>query len=105
MRCPHLGPMASVSGSVDNLSCRTNRASLEHAIMASHQPVITVSTLTCPRCGHQSLEAMPDDACHFFFGCPLCGSVLKPKPGDCCVYCSYGSVPCPPIQRERASTS
>jgi len=20
------------------------------------------------------------------------------KPGDCCVFCSYGSVPCPPIQ-------
>jgi hypothetical protein len=23
---------------------------------------------------------------------------LKPEPGDCCVFCSYGSVPCPPIQ-------
>ncbi|MDP3857701.1 MAG: GDCCVxC domain-containing (seleno)protein [Stagnimonas sp.] len=21
-----------------------------------------------------------------------------PKPGDCCVYCSFGSVPCPPVQ-------
>ncbi len=39
MRCPHLGPIASVSGSVDNHSCRTNRDSLEHAIIASHQPV------------------------------------------------------------------
>jgi 2-polyprenyl-3-methyl-5-hydroxy-6-metoxy-1,4-benzoquinol methylase len=27
-----------------------------------------------------------------------CGSRLKPKAGDCCVFCSYGSVPCPPIQ-------
>lgn len=25
-------------------------------------------------------------------------SGVKPKPGDCCVYCSYGTVPCPPIQ-------
>ena len=25
------------------------------------------------------------------------GALLKP-PGDCCVVCSYGSVPCPPIQ-------
>ena len=30
-----------------------------------------------------------------------CGARLKPKPGDCCVFCSYGSVPCPPIQAER----
>ncbi|HEY7997903.1 MAG TPA: GDCCVxC domain-containing (seleno)protein, partial [Pseudolabrys sp.] len=27
-----------------------------------------------------------------------CGERLKPKPGDCCVFCSYGSVPCPPMQ-------
>ena len=27
-----------------------------------------------------------------------CGALLKPKPGDCCVYCSYGDVACPPIQ-------
>ena len=25
---------------------------------------------------------------------------LKPKKGDCCVYCSYGNVKCPPIQKE-----
>jgi hypothetical protein len=24
--------------------------------------------------------------------------LLKPKPGDCCVFCSYGSVACPPVQ-------
>jgi len=24
--------------------------------------------------------------------------VLKPLTGDCCVFCSYGTVPCPPIQ-------
>jgi hypothetical protein len=27
--------------------------------------------------------------------------VLKPKQGDCCVFCSYGSVPCPPIQQSQ----
>lgn len=69
--------------------------------MASDQPVIvTVSTLTCPQCGRDSLATMPDDACQYFFACPSCGSVLKPKPGDCCVFCSYGSVPCPSIQRD-----
>ena len=27
--------------------------------------------------------------------------ILKPKEGDCCVFCSYGSVKCPPIQSEK----
>lgn len=41
---------------------------------------------------------MPSDACQFFYDCKGCGAVLRPRPGDCCVFCSYGSVPCPPIQ-------
>lgn len=57
------------------------------------------STLTCPQCGHAAVETMPLDACQFFYDCAGCGAVLKPEPGDCCVYCSYGSVPCPPVQR------
>ena len=56
------------------------------------------STLTCPRCGRQSREAMPTDACLFFYDCAGCGMRLKPKPGDCCVFCSYGDVRCPPVQ-------
>jgi hypothetical protein len=56
------------------------------------------STLTCPHCAHQTTEIMPTDACQFFYDCRNCGKRLKPKPGDCCVFCSYGSVPCPPMQ-------
>ena len=56
------------------------------------------STLTCPCCGHQSTEQMPIDACRFFYACKGCGETLKPLPGDCCVFCSYGTVPCPPVQ-------
>jgi hypothetical protein len=56
------------------------------------------STLICPECGHQADEAMPTDACQFFYECRGCGAVLRPKSGDCCVFCSYGTVPCPPIQ-------
>jgi alkylmercury lyase len=41
---------------------------------------------------------MPTDACQFYYDCSGCGTLLRPKPGDCCVFCSYGSVPCPPIQ-------
>jgi hypothetical protein len=59
---------------------------------------ILESTLTCPKCGTQAIETMPTDACLYFYTCTGCGSRLKPKHGDCCVFCSYGSVPCPPIQ-------
>ena len=59
---------------------------------------ILESTLTCPACGHAEREVMPTDACQWFYDCKGCGSVLKPKPGDCCVYCSYGDAACPPVQ-------
>jgi alkylmercury lyase len=59
---------------------------------------ILESTLTCPDCGTQAVETMPTDACLYFYTCTGCGNRLKPKHGDCCVFCSYGSVPCPPIQ-------
>jgi hypothetical protein len=54
------------------------------------------STLTCPACGHETVETMPTDACQFF-DCRACGKQLKPRAGDC-VFCSFGSVPCPPVQ-------
>ncbi|HEY1751602.1 MAG TPA: GDCCVxC domain-containing (seleno)protein [Caulobacteraceae bacterium] len=57
-----------------------------------------VSTLTCPECGAQAAETMPTDACWFFYDCGACGARLKPKPGHCCVFCSYGTLPCPPVQ-------
>lgn len=32
------------------------------------EPVLE-SVLTCPSCGHVKREAMPTDACQFFYGC------------------------------------
>lgn len=71
---------------------------------AATQVAIPVTTceLTCPRCGAHHVEEMPVDACIYFFECTACGAMLKPRAGDCCVFCSYGSVPCPPIQAARA---
>jgi hypothetical protein len=63
------------------------------------------SSITCPQCGHVRIEIMPTDACQYFYDCKGCGALLKPKAGDCCVFCSYGSEPCPPIQRERLGGS
>ena len=62
--------------------------------------VILVSELRCPACATIHTETMPTDACTIRFPCP-CGHMLRPKAGDCCVFCSYGSVPCPPIQEAR----
>ena len=42
------------------------------------------------------------NACQFFYECENCKTVLKPKEGDCCVYCSYGTVSCPPIQENKS---
>jgi hypothetical protein len=61
------------------------------------------STLTCPVCGARTTETMPTNACQYFYDCPACGALLKPKAGDCCVFCSYGDIPCPPIQEATAS--
>lgn len=63
------------------------------------------STLICPACGSRTTETMPTDACQYFYDCPACRAVLKPKTGDCCVFCSYGDVPCPPVQEARANKS
>jgi hypothetical protein len=59
---------------------------------------ILESVLTCPHCGFSRQEIMPTDSCLFFYECANCKRVLHPKPGDCCVFCSYGSVKCPSMQ-------
>lgn len=46
---------------------------------------------------------MPTDACQFFYECRSCKTLLRPNPGDCCVFCSFGDLPCPPIQAARAN--
>ena len=63
--------------------------------------VVLQSVLTCPSCGTARTQTMPTDACQFFYECPDCKTLLRPKRGDCCVFCSFGSVPCPPIQKQR----
>lgn len=65
--------------------------------------LVNRSTITCPSCGHQSTEVMPTDACLYFFECPACKTVIRPKQGDCCVFCSYGTVKCPPKQCEEGA--
>jgi hypothetical protein len=60
--------------------------------------LVMESMVTCPACAHTQVERMLADACQYFYECKGCGVLLKPKPGDCCVFCSYGTVKCPPKQ-------
>jgi hypothetical protein len=86
-----------------------NWVSTKHQITAAQDGaaggVISRSTLTCPVCGERTTEEMPVNACQYFYDCPACGAVLKPRPGDCCVFCSFGDVPCPPVQSNGRSCS
>lgn len=66
----------------------------------SGETVALQSTLTCPHCGARSKETMPLNACQHFFRCTSCQALLKPLDGDCCVFCSFGDVKCPPKQHE-----
>jgi len=58
----------------------------------------TAATITCPTCGQSTRESMPTDRCVYFYDCHHCGALLKPKPDDCCVYCSYANRSCPLVQ-------
>ncbi|WP_317932757.1 GDCCVxC domain-containing (seleno)protein [Halioxenophilus sp. WMMB6] len=67
--------------------------------------LILESEITCPNCGFKKLETMPTDSCLYFYECASCHKQLTPEAGDCCVFCSYGSVPCPPIQQNAGCCS
>jgi hypothetical protein len=60
------------------------------------------STITCPHCGHAATETMSAVSCAIVYDCEGCGGRIVPKPGSCCVFCSYGDVVCPPKQEGRS---
>ena len=66
--------------------------------MKGEKKIVLESTVTCPKCGFQNTERMPTDHCLIRYQCKNCGFVMTPKKGTCCIFCSYGDVPCPPVQ-------
>ena len=44
---------------------------------------------------------MPTDACLFFYDCPGCGALLKPRGHVIAVLRSFADVPCPPMQARK----
>eukprot|EP01132_Coremiostelium_polycephalum_P012148 gene12148-14859_t len=67
----------------------------------STKAIVLKSVITCPFCQFQQTETMPADSCQYFYECEKCRETLKPLKGDCCVFCSYGTVACPPIQQNK----
>ena len=63
--------------------------------------IIYKSKIKCPYCGFVKEEEMPSDRCVYFYVYTNCNKIIKPNIGDCCVFCSYGSVKCPPIQKNK----
>jgi cation diffusion facilitator family transporter len=90
---PHLRPRMSI---VEPVAPTPTTQSCVEGV-----PVLAC-VITCPACGHSAGETMPTNACRYVYQCRGCGMELRPKKGDCCVFCSYGSVPCPPIQMAAA---
>lgn len=64
------------------------------------EEIKTQATLICPKCGQSQKVTMPTNACQHFYKCIHCAEMLKPKEGDCCVFCSHADSKCPPKQVE-----
>ncbi|MFP6714423.1 MAG: GDCCVxC domain-containing (seleno)protein [Alphaproteobacteria bacterium] len=63
------------------------------------------SVITCPACGFGKDEGMPVDFCVLLYTCGGCDVTLRPATGDCCVFCTFGSIPCPPNQNRTMNTA
>lgn len=49
--------------------------------MIEKKRVLYLATITCPFCSAKSEEEMRDNACQFFWECPACKRLVKPKKG------------------------
>jgi len=59
---------------------------------------ILYSQLVCPACGARQLAHMTIATPEESFACSTCGACFVPGPYDCCVFCCFGTVPCPVAQ-------
>jgi hypothetical protein len=62
--------------------------------------IIMQTTIQCPSCNHRMDILMPFASVQLIYECEKCYALIRPKKGDCCVFCSYGSVPCPSTQQK-----
>ena len=62
------------------------------------QGIQRTCVITCPVCSKAVSETMSHESLKRVYHCPQCLTWLAPKHGDHCIYDSYGSVKCPPLQ-------
>ncbi len=65
--------------------------------------MILESILTCPNCSHQKQEKLLENTFPTRFRCGNCQEMAEVKLGDCCIYCSFGDIPCLQSQIEGSS--
>ncbi|WP_304608924.1 MULTISPECIES: GDCCVxC domain-containing (seleno)protein [unclassified Polynucleobacter] len=59
--------------------------------------------ITCPNCyGQETLEISQGYSQHLY-RCPSCSIILKPRSGDCCIFCSFGSQDCSSAEQNLAA--
>ena len=94
-----VGPLRTDKIVVENVRGRQSRdrpgGAIEARVGMERQSIITR-----PICNYAATETMAIDACQYIY-VERCGYRMKPIRGKCCVFCSYGSVPCPPVQVRR----
>jgi hypothetical protein len=66
--------------------------------------LVLESSLTCPHCGVVQTESMPVDVWQWYYECRQCHALVSITEDDCCIFCSYGDIPCPAIQKSRDLT-
>jgi len=57
-----------------------------------HEKVELSTVVTCPSCNHKQTMMMPRNFCERSFHCYNCKKDHAEKPGDCCIFCSYGQL-------------
>ncbi|WP_206603356.1 GDCCVxC domain-containing (seleno)protein [Polynucleobacter paneuropaeus] len=62
----------------------------------------TVSIITCPSCLAQEALEIPEGSMHLY-RCKACSTILKPKSGDCCIFCSFGNTDCSSSEKNLAA--
>jgi|GEM_PF-1138358 len=97
-------PAATCSSPADSTCCSseisTGCSDKEETCCEKETEVSSISTITCPKCGFKKSETMPTDVCLLKYTCTNCQGVLRPKEGDCCVFCTYGDHKCPSKQED-----
>ena len=101
---PHvINVLVSCSSPTKNDTMTTDNNNAKDSCCANHSinadsKIVMQSEITCPKCGHKKMEIMPTDVCTIKYNCEKCSEEMRPKDGDCCVFCTHGTYQCPSMQ-------